>query len=270
MVSAIQTVPSVYTVNQLANLGTVSQQVLRVQALLAEPSAIVNLGAITSNALTYNASGQIDIPASLAAIGSNSASASSIYQASLQSSSSDAATFIASAMAATEANSATALDTLLQPNIDQSTSSEVASIAKDSGGTIPVPATQPQASPTEAVTSTSTTPSATEIAAPVSSATTATATANTSAPPVIASMPASNSIVDSSTQAISTVAENPAYANMVAGLYVSVANASTPSTSLTMANQIDVIQPVSAVSPIGQLSEYISQFWREMRSSWPV
>lgn len=87
-------------------------------------------------------------------------------------------------------------------------------------------------------------------------ATTATTVAalQTSLTPITASAVSNNFLVDSVAQAMANIEGNPAYANMVAGLYMSAMILRSQQASATLPNTSYVVQPISAVPRINAVS----------------
>jgi len=103
---------------------------------------------------------------------------------------------------------------------------------------------------------------------PATTTTTTVVASNATAPPVstpeVSNSPVSNFIVDSGTQAVVTVAQNPAYANLIAGYYTSMAASSAqPPTATIIPIRPGEIQPAIAISAINSLSQLGGQSGRD-------
>ena len=108
--------------------------------------------------------------------------------------------------------------------------------------------------------STSTTPTTTpNIVAAVNT------TMNTpSSTPEVLNLPAGSLPIDSAVQALSTVAQNPAYANLVAVNYVGMANSSAQSPLMLAASKpLEEIKPVIAISAIAAPTQLGAQSGRD-------
>jgi hypothetical protein len=125
--------------------------------------------------------------------------------------------------------------------------------------------TTPTQSASKIVTEATDTVAATTTNVVASSNTTSPASpASTSNTPEVANTLITNSQIDSGVQAVATVAQNPAYANMVAGNYVSLAAALAQSPSvITTPNRLEEIKPVIAISAISALSPLGGQSGRD-------
>jgi hypothetical protein len=72
----------------------------------------------------------------------------------------------------------------------------------------------------------------------------------------VANLPVVNPQIDSGVQAVTTIAQNPAYANLVAGNYVSMAATSAQSPSVAgTPTRLEDIKPVIAIPAITALSQ---------------
>lgn len=81
--------------------------------------------------------------------------------------------------------------------------------------------------------------------------------------------PVLNPEIDAAVQAVITVAQNPAYANLVAGSYVSMAAASAQSPSATFTPmRLEEIKPIISIPAITALSQLGAQYGRDGNPSW--
>lgn len=84
----------------------------------------------------------------------------------------------------------------------------------------------------------------------------------------IANSLTSNHVIDSAVQAVFTVAQNPAYANLVAGNYISVAAASAQSPTVAAPPiMLEEIKPAIAIPAIAALSLLGTQYGRNGNSA---
>ena len=90
------------------------------------------------------------------------------------------------------------------------------------------------------------------------------ATVKPGSTPEVASLPLSNLTLDSGKQAIATVTQNPAYANLIAGHYTSLAASSVQSPFMAaIPIRIEEIKPTIAIPAVNSLSQLGGQSGRE-------
>jgi hypothetical protein len=321
MVSAIQTVPSVYIASQIVGPAAVSHPANVAESQPILPSTTVSLGATTAAAVTYTASGLLDTASSSGSatvIPSNSTPVSVVTTDAAQNAASiklaadleastvsenlavldtvladsvarqflvntravavglDAtAAAVASqasiaervetsqqievAREATATNSARTLDELLAAN--QSNTENVvntaqnAAVQTDSSVTLPLitALVQPITIDSGAITNTTTATIANAVAA------SNTTTNNLSSTSDVANSLVGNAAFDSAVQAVTAAAQNPAYANLVAQNYASVA-ASSPLSSTVTATPITPEEAAAAfaISSVADLTQQVT------------
>lgn len=313
MVSAIQSVPSIYKAGQIISLATISQPAGQAKSLLLLPSAIVRLGGTTASQVTYNVFGLLDTASSTVNQASNDSTSSFAINATPDASTNELATKLALALEASSttansvildealsdslakqiaiglntssaaqalatlsstdanameaaANSTRALDSLLSSETSLTLIGNLATSNKEDVANDVVPAlTTLTQSASNLVMKASDTVAATTTNVVVASDTTSPAnTANTSNTAEVVNMLISSSQIDSGVQAVATVTQNPAYANMVAGNYVSLAASSAQSPSvITTPIKLEEIKPAIAISAISALSPLGAQSGRD-------
>ena len=155
-------------------------------------------------------------------------------------------------------NSAEILDELLAASISQPNTETAATISEEPVSTTDSVATLPLLTPTtQSVTiepgtvTTSTPATAANVVA-----TSSTTTNSPSAISEVVNTPARNTTTDSAMQAVVTVAQNPAYANLVASQYVGMAaSMAQPPSVNTPPIRLEEIKPVFAIPAITALSK---------------
>jgi hypothetical protein len=164
-------------------------------------------------------------------------------------------------------NSATTLENLLATSINLTSTLQNATSSTDTvanannAAVIQSPTPEKQSTKNEADTAVANVPVTTTTAA-VASSTASTGSLDSTAE--ITAALVNNSTVDSGIQAVAIVAQNQAYANMVAGYYVSTAAASAQPPSITIvAVRIQDVQPVIAISAVGSLTQLGAQSGRD-------
>jgi hypothetical protein len=346
MVSAVQSVPSNYTVTPLVSQGIISQLALRAKSLLAVPSTIVTLGVIPPMVLTYNAQGMPDNASSLstaaasAMIGSIASFATSSAStptsisnlAALLSSgttgtntdtlnsalgeylagqlandanstltgltsydsvqalnnllnsnsssvdlteNSNTTKFVAATSPEIDANNVKVLDSLFATKIDLTSTSSLGSSIKEqvldtnANSSTTLTKVSPETATSESVTPSNTTLTSATTTPIISNSVAATNAANTTETSVVSNNLNASTVVDSGNQAMATIAGNPAYANLVAGLYVSVAASYSPPTNVvTKPSNLEEIKPVIAIPVVGELTQYTGHFWHNIKNRW--
>jgi hypothetical protein len=173
---------------------------------------------------------------------------------------------IAIASQAIATNSARTLDDLLAANISLSKTEKAASIGEENvakterAATPLLPTLLTQSVAQEPVRLTSTTPATTTNVVATSNAT----TNSLSRTAEIVNLPAGNTTTDTTAQAVANVAQNPAYLNLVAGYYSSMAASATqPPSGNASPIRFDEVKPVNAISAITALSQLGGQSGRD-------
>jgi len=134
----------------------------------------------------------------------------------------------------------------------------------DSAITLSSPTPQPEPVTNASAPAVSTTPATTTNVVAASNTTTNSVsnTAEVANSPVV--NPVSNPVVDSAVQAIATVGQDPAYANLVSGNYTSIAASSAQSPSITTTPiELEEVKPVIAIPAITTLSQLGAQLGRD-------
>jgi hypothetical protein len=155
-------------------------------------------------------------------------------------------------------NSAEILDELLSASFSQPITMTTATISEETVSTTDSVATLP--SPTPTTPSVATEPGTVTNNTPVTPTNVvATSNATTNSPSAISEVvntPARNTTTDSAMQAIDTVTQNPAYANLVASQYVVMATSmAQPPSVNTPTIRLEEIKPVFAIPAITALSK---------------
>ena len=291
MISAIQTVSSVSMASQVVRLAAVLQAANPPNTGLVLPSTTVSLDTTTATPVIYNATGVFDTEYSSGSTSTNQSLAIQATGAAADAATSAQATAaltassiaensavldeaLADALAkrllnnatATAAGLASTAANLLQTNREAASAengiepsrNEVAKT--DASAALPsVPSSLPSMTENY-IGSTSTTPTTTpNIVAAVNT------TMNTpSSTPEVLNLPAGSLPIDSAVQALSTVAQNPAYANLVAVNYVGMANSSAQSPLMLAASKpLEEIKPVIAISAIAAPTQLGAQSGRD-------
>lgn len=295
MVSAIQSVPSIYKAGQIISLATISQPAGQAKSLLLLPSAIVRLGGTTASQVTYNVFGLLDTASSTVNQASNDSTSSFAINATPDASTNELATKLALAL---EASSTTANSVILDEALSDSLAKQIAiGLNTSSAAQALATLSSTDANAMEAAANsdsllssetsltlignlatsnkedvandvvpalTTLTQSASNLVMKASDTTSPANTANTSNTAEVVNMLISSSQIDSGVQAVATVTQNPAYANMVAGNYVSLAASSAQSPSvITTPIKLEEIKPAIAISAISALSPLGAQSGRD-------
>jgi len=163
-----------------------------------------------------------------------------------------------------EATAAFAISSVTDLAQPVSTTSKQNVIKTDSATTLPLLTPQPLPITNEPAAVASTTPGTTTSVAVASN----TATSSLGNNAEIANSPVVNPVIDPVAQAVTTVAQNPAYANLVAGNYVSMAASSMLSPSVVPAPiRLVEIKPVIAIPAISALGQLGAQSGRDGNSA---
>ena len=163
-----------------------------------------------------------------------------------------------------EATAAFAISSVTDLAQPVSTTSKQNVIKTDGATTLPLLTPQPLPITNEPAAVTSITPATTTSVAVASN----TATSSLGNNAEIANSPVVNPVIDPVAQAVTTVAQNPAYANLVAGNYVSMAASSTLSPSVVPAPiRLVEIKPVIAIPAISALGQLGAQSGRDGNSA---
>ena len=155
-------------------------------------------------------------------------------------------------------NSAEILDELLSASISQPVTVTTATTSEETVSTTDSVAALPSLTPT--TQSVTTEPDTVTTNTPVSPTNiVATSSATTNSPSAISEVvnsPARNTTTDSAMQAIDTVTQNPAYANLIASQYVGMAaSMAQPPSVNTPTIRLEEIKPVFAIPAITALSK---------------
>jgi len=133
-------------------------------------------------------------------------------------------------------------------------------VKADSAATLPLLTPLPQPVTNESTAVVSATPATTANVVAASNTT----TNSLGSTAEVANSPVVNPVVDADVQAVTTVGQNPAYANLVAGNYVRMAASSAQSPSVTAAPvRLEDIKPVIAIPSITEITQLGAQYRRD-------
>jgi len=138
-------------------------------------------------------------------------------------------------------------------------------VKADSAATLPLLTPLPQPVTNESTAVVSATPATTANVVAASNTT----TNSLGSTAEVANSPVVNPVVDADVQAVTTVGQNPAYANLVAGNYVRMAASSAQSPSVTAPPmRLEDIKPVISIPAITALSQLGAQYGRDGNPAW--
>jgi hypothetical protein len=245
------------TAKSVATTDGAADEASRKLAAALEASTLAENSSALDKALAKSVTEQILVNALAIAADNNSGGAANSSEISKL-------TEIAQQSRATD--SAEMLDELLSASISQPVTLTAATTNKetvsktDSVATLPSLTPTTQSVTTEPGTVTTSTPTTTTNVVATSSAT----TNNPSAISEVVNTPARNTTSDSAMQAVTTVAQNPAYPNLVASHYVGMAASMAQSPSvITPPIRLEEIKPAIAIPAISALSKLGAESGRD-------
>lgn len=168
------------------------------------------------------------------------------------------------------ANSARTLDSLLFSEtipasiVNPATSNQEDAANRATVAAVPVLTTPTQSAAKVVIEATETVAATTTNVVAASNTTSPATTVSSRNAAEVVNAPIRNSRIDSGAQAFATVAQNPAYANLVAGHFASLAASATQSPAvMTTPNRLEEIKPVIAISAISALTALGAQSGRD-------